>query len=46
MYKDGTTVQGCVPTFDFRIQYALEHHNVTCYNLAPQPIAAALKVRK
>lgn len=44
VYKDGSLAQGYVPTFDFRIQYALENHNVTCYSLEPQPSAAELKV--
>ncbi len=44
VYKDGTLAQGFVPSYDFRIQYALEHHGVFCYSMTPEPTAQALAV--
>lgn len=46
LYRDGTLAQSYVPSYDYRIPYAMENHGVAAIRLPAEPTPGTFTVRK
>ncbi|DBA94610.1 hypothetical protein WJX77_012597 [Trebouxia sp. C0004] len=46
VYRDGTLAQSYVPSFDYRVPYAMENHGVAAIRLPAEPAASTFTVQR
>ena len=46
IYRDGTLAQSYVPSFDYRVPYAMENHGVAAIRLPAEPAASTFTVQR